>query len=154
MRSPSPRASSISVEVDLIVTTRFGALSKVTSVPQLSTVTGPAAADGASGDGVAAPVAGPAAQPARSASPASGRRERERGTARKREEVTGKLQRSRSHAGQRIETCRLTARTDAPDQSGPGGRSPAYSRARRPRGDGEGLDAAREDGCEQQQAGN
>src|SRR5699024_7612835 len=38
--SPKPSASSSSVAVDLIVTTRSGADSKVCSIPQLVTVTG------------------------------------------------------------------------------------------------------------------
>ena len=40
MRSPRPSASSISSVDDLMVTTRSGAASKVTSVPQLSIVSG------------------------------------------------------------------------------------------------------------------
>ncbi len=43
MRSPSPRASSISVLVDLIVTTRSGGASNVTLTPQLLRVSGPSA---------------------------------------------------------------------------------------------------------------
>src|SRR4051812_37224683 len=58
--SPRPSASSISVEVDLMVTTRSGAASKVTEVPQLSTVTG----ESTEAVGVGA-AAGVAAQPAR-----------------------------------------------------------------------------------------
>src|SRR6185312_3830073 len=59
MRSPSPRASSISVEVDLIVMTRFGAAPlKSTVVPQLSTVRVEA-------DGCGACAAAVGAQPTR-----------------------------------------------------------------------------------------
>src|SRR3954462_12745819 len=40
MRSPSPRASRISVDVDLMLTTRVGAVAKVTRVSQFWITTG------------------------------------------------------------------------------------------------------------------
>jgi hypothetical protein len=72
MRSPNPSASRISVDVDLMLTTRFGAVANVTRVSQFWITTG-ASAEGAVGEPLAAGWADAALQPASSRMAAAAR---------------------------------------------------------------------------------